>query len=303
MQKRLYNGQKAVYYWLMFFGIMLIIISIVFISVAIFSEPDALEQCSTDYVGEVSVDCSVYEKIVIVAAVPIMAVGLIQFVAIYYTILWGLEFWKRKTLADCIGDHAANLYVDLSRDIRLLKSDKYDNQTKEIIFRKIVSSLSGISHHITREDGHFLDLGEAVMEDDNPRNRVMDMYDFVTGIVEPILTEHKGKIREEKAAIRKAELELALANKKLKIQQQQVVQQNQTQVVQQNQTQKPQEKSSSVLGMAARGFGRLVVADYNRVQSFQNNNVYKCWNCKQLKTFSHPRPGVKCCGKTMVRQH
>ena len=100
----------------------------------------------------------------------------------------------------------------MSRDVKVLKSEKYDEQTKEMIFGKIVSSLSGISPHIKGEEGHFIDLGGVVMESDTPRQEAVEMYNIVAGFVEPIFSEHKGKIREEKAAIRKAELAKEIEN-------------------------------------------------------------------------------------------
>ena len=87
MKVRYYSGQKAAYYWLVFFGIMFLLFSIFFISVAIFSEPEAMEQCSTDYVGEVTVDCSMYDKILMIIIVMqnsytqmVVPIGLIMLV-------------------------------------------------------------------------------------------------------------------------------------------------------------------------------------------------------------------------------
>jgi len=298
MKVRYYSGQKAAYYWLMFFGIMFLLVSIVFISVAIFSEPEAIEQCTTDYVGEVTVDCSVYDKTLMIMIVPMFPVGLLQFVAIYHTIIWALEFWKRKSLADCIGEHAANLYVDLSRDVKVLKSEKYDEQTKEMIFGKIVSSLSGISPYIKGEEGHFLDLGVVVMESDTPRQEAVEMYNIVAGFVEPIFSEHKGRIREEKAAIRKAELDLALANKQLEIQRQQQTPQI---IVQQGPQQSTTQKSPGLAKSILKGGGKLLAANYRWTQAAQAQRQvrrYYCTKCKRLQDFAHGGPHY-CCGKRM----
>jgi len=63
-------------------------------------------------------------------------------------------------------------------------------------------------------------------------------------------------------------------------------------------------QKSSFLGGAMRGLGNLAAANYNMVQEHQNKPVvYKCFSCKQMKTFSSVRPAMKCCGRTMVRQY
>jgi hypothetical protein len=299
MKARYYSGQKAVYYWLVFFGIMILLVSIVFISVAIFSEPEAIEQCTTDYVGEVTVDCSVYDKTLMIIIVPVLLVGLIEIVAIYHSIIWALEFWKRKSLADCIGEHAANLYVDLSRDVKILKSEKYDEQTKEMIFGKIVVSLSGISPYITAEEGGPVqDLGALVMDSDTPKQKAVEAYNFVASVIEPVFSEHKGKIREEKAAIKKAELDLALANKQLEIQQQtpQII-------VQQSPQQITAQKSPGLARSILRGSGKLLAANYRWTQAAQatqkKGRRYYCTKCKRLQDFARGGPHY-CCGKSMI---
>ena len=301
MKVRYYSGQKAAYYWLVFFGIMFLLVSIFFISLAIFSEPEAMEQCSTDYAGEVTVDCSMHDKILMIIVVPMLPVGLIQFVAIYHSIIWALEFWKRKSLADCIGEHAANLYVDLSRDVKVLKSEKYDEQTKEMIFGKIVSSLSGISPYITAEDGgQGKDLGTLVMDSDTPKQKVVEVYNFISSVIEPVLAEHKGKIREERAAIKKAKLDLALANKQLEIQQQQQTPQI---IVQQSPQQSTAQKSPGLARSILRGSGKLLAANYRWTQAAQatqkKGRRYYCTNCKRLQDFAHGGPHT-CCGKRMI---
>jgi len=301
MKVRYYSGQKAAYYWLVFFGIMFLLVSIFFISLAIFSEPEAMEQCSTDYAGEVTVDCSMHDKILMIIVVPMLPVGLIQFVAIYHSIIWALEFWKRKSLADCIGEHAANLYVDLSRDVKVLKSEKYDEQTKEMIFGKIVSSLSGISPYITAEDGgQGKDLGTLVMDSDTPKQKVVEVYNFISSVIDPVLAEHKGKIREEKAAIKKAELDLALANKQLEIQQQQQTPQI---IVQQSPLQSTAQKSPGLARSILRGSGKLLAANYRWTQAAQatqkKGRRYFCTKCKRLQDFAHVGPHT-CCGKRMI---
>ena len=301
MKVRYYSGQKAAYYWLVFFGIMFLLFSIFFISEAIFSEPEAMEQCSTDYVGEVTVDCSMYDKILMIIIVPMLPVGLIEFVAIYHSIIWALEFWKRKSLADCIGEHAANLYVDLSRDVKILKSEKYDEQTKEMIFGKIVVSLSGISPYITAEEGGPVqDLGALVMDSDTPKQKAEEAYNFVASVIEPVLSEHKGKIREEKAAIKKAELDLALANKQLEIQQQQ---QNPQIIVQQSPQQSTAQKSPGLARSILSGTGKLLAANYRWTQAAQakqkKGRRYYCTKCKRLQDFARGGPHY-CCGKSMI---
>tara|TARA_B100000212_G_scaffold341728_1_gene325818 strand:- start:330 stop:1232 length:903 start_codon:yes stop_codon:yes gene_type:complete len=64
-----------------------------------------------------------------------------------------------------------------------------------------------------------------------------------------------------------------------------------------------QPKSGSILGGVARGLGRAAAANYRMVQENQNKPViYKCLKCKRLHTFSFPKPGMKCCGQTLMRQ-
>jgi hypothetical protein len=102
----------------------------------------------------------------------------------------------------------------------------------------------------------------------------------------------------------KSTMELEVANLNLQMNAASLQEQRRHNIAMESASKKAsQPKSGSLLGGAARGLGKFAAANYRMVQEQQNKPVvYKCLKCKQLKTFSSPKPGMKCCGRTLVRQ-